>query len=72
MVNKQVETKVIAAVPGALTGLVLGEFLLWLVEQWWFGGGDAPEPVAQFVVAASVTVFAFLAPYLAPHTRRDE
>ena len=67
--DKRVETKAVAGSAGGLSGLILGDFLVWLVGVLWFAG-QVPAPVETFIIATSVTVFGFAAAWLAPHTER--
>lgn len=80
---KVFETKVIAAVGGALGSGVLSSFALWLLGVFVFGASSkateaaaatasVPEPVQGVVIALLGAAGAGIAGYLAPHTPRLE
>lgn len=68
--DKRVETKVVAAPVGGLTGVIVGDFAVYLAGLAWYTPDTVPAPVAAFVVALAVTLFTFGAAWLAPHTYR--
>lgn len=65
---RPVERKVYAGSLGALTGSIVADFALWGVDElFWPGPAEIPAPVATFVSAAVITLFTFVAGYIAKH-----
>lgn len=65
---RPVERKVLAGSLGALTGDTVSNFALWGIDElWWPGPAEIPAPVAVFVSALTITLFTFMAGWLAKH-----
>jgi hypothetical protein len=67
--TRPVERKVYAGSLGALSGSIVSDFALWGIDQIWWPSPDVsiPAPVASFASAAVITIFTFLAGWLAKH-----
>jgi hypothetical protein len=64
------EPKVIGATGGATAGVVVVNFILYLIGNWFYGGHDVPMVVAMFVSLVVVSGLAFAGGYFSRHVNR--
>lgn len=72
--TRAVEPKVLAATSASGASAVVAGFLLWLLDEWLWGGPEVPPevpmPVALFVALVVTTAGTFAAGYWARHVNR--
>jgi hypothetical protein len=70
--RRPVEPKALAAPVGGISGVVVGDFLVWGAGTLWWTPDTVPSPVTAFIMGVAVTGFSFLLPYLAPSVRAQD
>lgn len=69
------ELKVRAATVGAGAGVVIADFVLWMIDAQWYHGDASPEvpyPISAFVLLAVTVGLTYASGWYARHTPRTQ